>query len=137
VTREARIIALISSSAKRTGTIFPFAFPFGSLGLPTFLAFFCRSNARLLNDEGSYSVVQDRYMPARILIGAAYVSHVYYCITIMYACQEFLCYDICGIQPNARIAIPNMAARQMAISANTTSPEGEKVPDIQSLARQA
>ncbi len=40
-------IAFRSSSAKRTGTILPFASPFGSLGRPI-LDFFCVKGSRLL-----------------------------------------------------------------------------------------
>jgi hypothetical protein len=65
--------AFRSSAVKRTGTILPFASPFGILGRPT-LAFFCCANSRLLNDESSHSVfrwldwmhVQDSDVAARI-----------------------------------------------------------------------
>src|ERR1039458_6013620 len=44
-------IAFRSSGAKRTGTILPFASPFGSFGRPTFLDFFCwLKTSKLLND---------------------------------------------------------------------------------------
>lgn len=55
-TLAAASMALRSFAVKRTGTIRPFASPFGNLGRPT-LAFFCCANSRLLNDEGSYSVL--------------------------------------------------------------------------------
>lgn len=45
-------IALKVSCVKRTGTILPLASPFGSLGRPTFLAFFCCSTVlELLYDS--------------------------------------------------------------------------------------
>ena len=36
-------MAFVSSGVKRTCTVLPFAWPFGSLGRPTFLGFFCKS----------------------------------------------------------------------------------------------
>jgi hypothetical protein len=45
-----------SSGAKRTGTILPFASPFGSLGRPI-LAFFCAKVLCLLHDCGSYRIL--------------------------------------------------------------------------------
>jgi hypothetical protein len=50
-------IAFRSSPVKRTGTILPFAVPFGSLGRPTFLDFFCCAKvSKLLYDCGSNRV---------------------------------------------------------------------------------
>jgi hypothetical protein len=43
-------MAFKSSAVKRTGTIRPFASFFGSLGLPTFLTFFCCANVSLLRN---------------------------------------------------------------------------------------
>jgi hypothetical protein len=48
-------IAFRSSNAKRTGTILPFASPFGSLGRPI-LAFFWAKASRLLNNGCSYRI---------------------------------------------------------------------------------
>src|SRR5256885_16265070 len=48
-------IALVSSDVKRTGTIFPFAWPFGSLGRPI-LAFRFKL-PRLLQDHGPYCIL--------------------------------------------------------------------------------
>jgi hypothetical protein len=68
-------IAFRSSPVKRTGTILPLAVPFGSLGRPTFLDFFCRAKAsKLLYDCGSYCISS-------------------YCITQIAVCQVFLCYN--------------------------------------------
>lgn len=50
---DTRTIAFISSSANRTGTILPFASPFGSLGRPTFLRFCLGTIFELLNDSCS------------------------------------------------------------------------------------
>jgi hypothetical protein len=41
---------------KRTGTILPFAAPFGSLGRPI-LAFFCAKVPSLLHDRGFYDIL--------------------------------------------------------------------------------
>src|SRR5208283_4950299 len=53
--RAARSIALRVCAVKRTGTMRPFASPFGSLGRPTLLGFFCWLKAsKLLHDCRSY-----------------------------------------------------------------------------------
>ena len=52
-------IGFRSSPVKRTGTILPFASPFGSFGLPTFLAFFgCISLPEFLHDGCSYRILR-------------------------------------------------------------------------------
>jgi hypothetical protein len=42
------------SAVKRTGTMWPFASPFGSLGRPTLLGFRCGIGFRLLNDGSAH-----------------------------------------------------------------------------------
>lgn len=67
-------IAFRSFGAKRTGTILPFAAPFGSLGRPI-LAFFCAKVFRLLHDCSPYRVLsrfngvktQHGYVPNRFV----------------------------------------------------------------------
>src|SRR5438270_4448627 len=53
----ASVIACKSSLVKRTGTILPLASPFGSLGRPTFLAFFCCSKVPELLHNGHFYCV--------------------------------------------------------------------------------
>ena len=51
-----------SSSVNRTGTIFPLACPFGSLGRPIFLGFFCAMLLPVLSDDsGSDSRLRRNY----------------------------------------------------------------------------
>lgn len=59
----------------------PFASPFGSLGLPTFLGFFCCAKFELRTIAALTASSGDEY-----------VCHVHYCITISVPCQALLCY---------------------------------------------
>ena len=65
-------IAFNASAVNRTGTIRPIASPFGSFGRPTFLAFFCCTTSKLLNNCGS-----DRFYRRWTLVGRLDLSPFY------------------------------------------------------------